>query len=192
MATKTTQTKSARLDEDGLDLRASLFVRHYLASGNGADACRKAGYKREGRVQACELLKRPEVKRVIDRERKKILTELDAEPPRVIKELVFIAFSDPGKLFTPDGLSLRPIPQLDEATRRSISSLDFRRTQKKGLCSRVRFWSKLDSIRLLGEWLSMWKGRGDHSEQDRLDEIVSAIRESPAGRATKPKKNEDD
>ena len=179
--------KTVRLDEDGLDLRAALFVRHYLANGgNGADASRKAGYKREGNVQACELLKRPHIKKVIDRERRRILSELDAQPPRLVKELVFIAFSDPGKLFTPDGMSLRPIPQLDEATRRSIASLDFRRTQKKGLCSRVRFWAKLDAIRLLGEWLAMWKGKGDN-EDDRLDEVVDAIRN-----AGKPEKKEDD
>lgn len=79
---------SARLDTDGLTLREALFARLYLSNGgNGAQASRDAGYKRDGNVQASELLKRPQIKKVIERERKKILSELDVKVERVIKEL---------------------------------------------------------------------------------------------------------
>jgi phage terminase small subunit len=179
-------SKSARYDSDGLTLRESLFVRHYVSNGgNGAQAATAAGYKRQGNVQACALLKLPKIKRIIDRERKRILTELDATSERTLRELARIAYADPRKLFTPDGENLRPVPQLPEDIARAISSLDFRRTQKKGLVSRVRFWSKPAALELIGSYLNMWKGRGDSSETDRLDEIVEAITNSPIARKHK-------
>jgi phage terminase small subunit len=191
----TAKRKSARLDEDGLDLRAALFVRLYLSNGgNGADASRRAGYKREGNVQACELLKRPEIKKVIDRERRKILSELDAEASRVVKELARVAFLDVRSLFDKNGM-LKPIPQLNADAAACIGSFDFRRTLKKGAVSKIRLWSKLAALEMLGRWLKMWHGEGgDESERDRLDEVVEAIRNSPAGIAQQRKRTskEDD
>src|ERR1700693_1779557 len=105
-----TKTQTSRLDADGLNLRESLFVRFWLSNGgNGKDASERAGYKREGSVQAAELLKKEHIRRVIDRERKKILSELDAEATRVIKELARIAFLDVRSLFDKNGM-LKPIP----------------------------------------------------------------------------------
>lgn len=190
------KTQSARLDADDLTLRESLFCRFYLSNGgNGKDASERAGYKRDGRTQACELLKKPHIAKVIDRERKKILSELDAKAERVIKELARIAFLDVRSLFDKNGM-LKPIPQLSADAAACIGSFDFRRTLKKGAVSKIRLWSKLGAIQLLGEWLAMWKGKGD-TEEDRLDEVVKAIRESPAGTAPQrkrrvTKKEEDD
>jgi hypothetical protein len=173
------KTTSAAFDEDGLNLREALFVRHFLASAEGnKDPAHKASL----------LLRDPRVAKVISRERKKKLSELDATNDRVLRELVYVAFADPRKLFTPDGNSLRPITQLDESTARSIASLDFRRTLKKGLVSRVRFWSKLGALELIGSFLDMFKGRGAaENEADRLNEVVDAIRN-----AGKPQKKEED
>ena len=181
------KSKSARLDDDGLTLRESLFVRHYLANGgNGADASRKAGYKREGNTQACELLKRPAIAKVVDRERRKLLSDLDATAERVLKEVCRVAFLDVRSLFAKDGM-LKPIPQLSADAAACVGSFDFRRTLKKGAVSRVRLWPKLSAIELLGGWLNMWRGRGDSSDADRLDEVVEAIRgQKPA------KKREED
>jgi phage terminase small subunit len=185
--------KTARFDEDGLTLRESLFVRLYLGNGgNGKDASEKAGYKRDGRTQACELLKKPHIAKVIDRERKKILSELDAKAERVIKELARIAFLDVRSLFDKAGM-LKPIPQLSADAAACIGSFDFRRTLKKGAVSKIRLWPKLSAIQLLGEWLAMWTGKGDHDGEDRLDEVVdaikSAVRKTPQ---TKEEKEEDD
>jgi hypothetical protein len=54
--------------------------------------------------------------------------------------------------------------------------------------SRIRFWSKLAALELVGSYLDMWKGRGT-DENDRLDEIVEAIQ--AAGGTKKPKKEDD-
>jgi hypothetical protein len=184
------KTTSAAFDEDGLNLRESLFVRHFLATGEGKSSAEKAGYK-DPAHRASILLRDPRIAKVVARERKKKLSELDANNDRVLKELVYVAFADPRKLFAPDGNSLRPITQLDEGTARSIASLDFRRTLKKGLVSRVRFWSKLGALELIGSFLDMWKGKGDHSQEDRLDEVVAAIRDSPVTRKYKQKEEDD-
>ena len=185
-------SKSARVDEDGLTIRESLFVRHYLINGgNGSDACRKAGYKRDGNVQACELLKRENIRRVVDRERKKILSELDAKAERVIKELCRVAFLDVRSLFGRDGM-LRPIPTLSADAAACIGSFDFRRTLKKGAVSKIRLWSKLSALEMLGSWLKMWNGQGAENEsRDRLDEVIDAIRESPAGKAARRNKEDE-
>jgi hypothetical protein len=183
-------TSSVRLDEDGLNLREALFVRYYLASGEGKSSAEKAGYK-DPANRASILLRDPRVAKVIARERKKKLTELDATNDRVLRELVYVAFSDPRKLFAPDGNSLRPITQLDESTARSIASLDFRRTLKRGLVSKIRFWSKLAALELVGSYLDMWKGRGN-DDPDRLDEIVEAIQAAGGKQNRKPKQEDED
>jgi phage terminase small subunit len=190
------KAKTSRLDADGLNLRESLFVRFWLSNGgNGKDASERAGYKREGSVQAAELLKKPHIAKVIDRERKKILSELDAEATRVIKELARIAFLDVRSLFDKNGM-LKPIPQLSADAAACIGSFDFRRTLKKGAVSKIRLWSKLAALEMLGRWLKMWHGEGgDENERDRLDEVIDAIRNSPAGTAPQRKrtrKEEDD
>jgi hypothetical protein len=181
-----TKTKTSRLDADGLSLRESLFCRFYLSNGgNGKDASERAGYKREGRVQACELLKKPHIARVIDRERKKILSELDASAVRVTKELCRIAFLDVRSLFDKTG-ALKPIPNLSADAAAAIGSFDFRRTLKKGAVSKIRLWSKPAALEMLGRWLKMWHGEGgDEKDRDRLDEVIDAIRESPAGQQRK-------
>jgi phage terminase small subunit len=173
-----------------------LFVRFWLSNGgNGKDASERAGYRREGSVQAAELLKKPHIAKVIDRERRKILSELDAEATRVIKELARIAFLDVRSLFDKNGM-LKPIPQLNADAAACIGSFDFRRTLKKGAVSKIRLWSKLAALEMLGRWLKMWHGEGgDENERDRLDEVIDAIRQSPAGTAQQRKrtsKEEDD
>jgi Terminase small subunit len=178
--------KTARLDADGLTLREALFVRLYLSNGgNGKDASEKAGYKRDGKVQACELLKKPHIAKIVDRERKKILSELDASAVRVTKELCRIAFLDVRSLFDKSG-ALKPIPQLTADAAAAIGSFDFRRTLKKGAVSKIRLWSKPAALEMLGRWLKMWHGEGS-AENDRLDEVVDAIRN-----AGKPQKKEED
>ena len=184
-------TKTARFDEDGLTLRESLFVRYYLANGgNGSDAATKAGYKR-GSVSGTELLKKPQIVAVIKRERRKILSELDATSEKVLRNLVYLAFADPRKLFSPDG-NIRPISTLDAATAAAIASFDFRRTLKKGAVSRLRFWSKPNALQLLGEYLNMWKGAGNHEDEDRLDEVIDAIRGVGKPRKEKNDDRDDD
>ena len=186
-------TKTARLDSDGLNLRESLFVRLYLSNGgNGKDASERAGYRRDGGTQACELLKKPHIAKVIDRERRKILSELDASAVRVTKELCRVAFLDVRSLFDKNGM-LKPIPQLNADAAACIGSFDFRRTLKKGAVSKIRLWSKLAALEMLGRWLKMWHGEGgDQNERDRLDEVIDAIRNSPAGTTRKAKKGDDE
>lgn len=50
-----------------LDPRERVFVREYLACGNGAEAARRAGYSEVGaKQQASAMLSRPDVRRVLD------------------------------------------------------------------------------------------------------------------------------
>lgn len=184
---------TARVDADQLTWRESVFAHAYLANGgNGKQAALAAGYKGDLSRRASMLLKKPEIAAVIKRERAKRLSELDATAERVLRHLVFIAFADPRKLFNPDGNSLRPVTQLDQATAGAIASLDFRRTNKKGMVSRLRFWSKPNALQLLGEYLNMWKGAGNHDDEDRLDEVIDAIRGVGKPRKEKNDDRDDD
>jgi|SRR5580704_13826688 phage terminase small subunit len=185
------KTPSIRLDEDGLNWRERVFTLHYLAhpEANGTEAARAAGYK-DPSHRAIILLREPRVMKVIARERKKVLSDLDVKVERVIKELARVAFFDPRSLFDRNGM-LKPIPQLTADAAAPVCGFDFRRTAKHGAISRIRLVSKLAALETLGRYLNLWSGKGD-DEDDRLDEVVDAIRNSPAGTTRKPKKNEED
>ena len=165
--------KNARRDADGLDLRESLFCRFYIAlKGNGSHAAKAAGYSGDLSVRTAELLARPRIAVVINRERNEILSDLSADSKRVILELVRIAFLDPRKFFNEDG-SLVPVPKLDAQAAAAIAGLDF----KEGHIQKVRFSSKNQALQLLGLWLRLWEGDGKTKQQvDRLKELVDAMR----------------
>lgn len=82
---------------------------------------------------------------------------------------------DVRSLFDKSGM-LKPIPALNSDAAAAIGSFDFRRTLKKGAVSKIRLWSKLGALDMLGRYLALWQGKGDGEDDGRLDEVVEAIR----------------
>lgn len=68
--------------------RQQAFAQHFVITGNGAEAARRAGYALVGaRVTACRLLANPNIQEVISAERRRYEHDLGITRERVIAEL---------------------------------------------------------------------------------------------------------
>ena len=97
-----------------LTARQERFVEEYLATGNGTEACRRAGYSQrsEGclRVQATENLAKPNVKQAIEQKRAEMSEDSEERRANWIIELEKL-----GKKAARDSDKLRAIDQLFRA-----------------------------------------------------------------------------
>ena len=167
------KTKKPSLDKDGLNLREKLFAFAYISNrGNGVEAAREAGYNGDLPHRATDLLAKPQVKAVIDRERARLMRKAEITAERVLCELARVAFFRVSRLFRPDNTPI-PLSQLDDDASAVISSVDFRKGTVK-----LRFANKLQALDLLGRWLKLWEGEGAQSN-DKLAEVIAALRAGP-------------
>jgi phage terminase small subunit len=97
-----------------LTARQERFVEEYLATGNGTEACRRAGYSQrsEGclRVQATENLAKPNVKQAIEQKRAEMSEDSEERRANWISQLERL-----GKKASRDSDKLRAIEQLFKA-----------------------------------------------------------------------------
>jgi len=169
----TKQKQHRNHDQDGLSIREKLFCYLYLSNrGNGAQAAAESGYSGDHKNRATDLLAKPQVRAVIDRERARLMRKAEINAERVLRELARIAFFDVRRLFRANG-SLTPLSELSEDDAAAISGVDVR----KGVL-KLRFANKLQALDLLGRWLKMWEGQGA-PHNDRLNDLIEALRAGP-------------
>lgn len=88
--------------------RQRRFVEEYMASGNGADACRRAGYSEKvARVQAVENLAKPNIKAEIERRTREMSEDSEDRRAKWISRLEALAIDaekDADKLRAIEGL----------------------------------------------------------------------------------------
>lgn len=122
-----------------------------------------------------------------DPERKKIYAEAQSAraefvEERVLQELRKIAFSDVRKLYAKNG-SLLPITELSDEIAPAVASMDvFERLEdgfKLGETKKIKLHSKLDALKLLGEYQSMWKQVHELNGQLTLEDLLTKSREEP-------------
>jgi Terminase small subunit len=160
---------------DGLTLAERIFVKSYIATnGDGAASAKAAGYAGDLARRSSDLLKRERVWRAIQQSARCVLSPLEVKAERVLYETTHIAFADARKLFHTDNSLLNPSLWPEEIAR-AISGFEF---NKEGSISKIRLYSKLGALEMLGRYLSLWEGKGDKTP-DRWDEVVEALRESP-------------
>jgi hypothetical protein len=166
--------KTPSRDADGLTPQERIFIAEYCSNaGNGKKAAEAAGYHGDFSVRGSQLIKRPHIRRVIERTMRARLSKLQLKGFHVLKETACAAFFDCRRLFRADG-SLLPVELWPEEVARVIAGFEF----KDGAIFKLRFASKLQALELLGRYLRLWEGAGE-KPQDRLGEIVDALR-SPA------------
>lgn len=125
-------TKRAKAGTGGVRAaeRRKLFIEAYLSNGeNGTQAAITAGFSPKGAgVTAYRLLNEPQILAEIANRRGVVIAEAQKTTfltvERVQQELARIAFSDPRKLFRPDG-TLIPIHELDPDVAATIASMEF-------------------------------------------------------------------
>jgi len=146
----------------GLRDKTLRFVDEYLKTFNASEAYRKAGYKgKDPNVLGPQILANPKVQERIRAALK--ASEIDSR--RVLKELVYLALSNPQDLFTNN--QLKNISDLDETTARAISSIEVvelfegRGEEKKkiGELKKIKFWDKPKALELIGRHLAMFVDR---------------------------------
>lgn len=73
--------------------RQKKFVKAYIATGNGAEAARQAGYsEKTARTQADALLTKPDIKAAIDEGSAKVMEKLDISTEALLKNIAEIAY----------------------------------------------------------------------------------------------------
>ena len=168
-------TKNKSRDQDGLSIREKLFAYLYLSNkGNGAQAAREAGYSGDHKNRATDLLAKPQVKAVIDRERARLMDKAQINAERVLQELARLAFYRFSRAFKPDGTPITP-SELDDDTAAAVCGFEVR----NGGVVKYRWANKLQALDLLGRWLKLWDGSGD-SSSDRLRDVIEAFKAGAA------------
>jgi len=178
------RTAKRRLTE-----RQRSFAREYLVDLNGTQAVLRAGYHcsaETAAVTAYRLLRDPQIAALVAnanaiRARK---TELTAE--RVLAEIVRIAFSDLGEVFTAEG-ALRPIGEIPEDARRALASVETVERQVeaddgpvvRSVVRKVKLHDKLRALELAAKHLGLLAHDTGAPEGNR--EIVLRIKAGANG-----------
>jgi phage terminase small subunit len=108
--------------KNSINSKQAAFAAEYQVDHNATQAAIRAGYSEKTAGQIGErLLKKAEIRRVIDAVREKLEAETLITAERVLRERARLAFSDPRKIIHEDGRVKLP-HELDEDTAAAITS----------------------------------------------------------------------
>ena len=147
------------------------FVSEYLIDKNATQAAFRAGYsKKTAYSMGQENLKKPEIKRAIQKAMQKQQERTEITQDRVLLEYARIAFFDPRKLFRSDG-SPKPIEELDTDTAAALAGLEVREEFEGagenrtfvGYTKKYKLANKLGALDSLAKHLGMLDGKGRES-----------------------------
>jgi phage terminase small subunit len=185
-------------DREGLSLHLWLFAEAYLECFDSEKAALAAGADQwyEGSKIAAwgrYALRNPKVAAYIDKRVGPYMRARGVERGRILEEMRRIALFDVRKLYHEDG-ALKEPQELDDETAAAVLSLEVEeeyagRGDERENIGRVRKYKAINkekTLALLAEHLGI-KGGMSQSEEDRLDEVVDAIRKSPAGKGAMKK-----
>lgn len=100
------------------------FLTHYAESGNASEAARKAGYSEKNAGNTASLLlKRKHITAALDELKEQLIDELITTRRRVLQRVSWMAFADPGELFTENGV-LRPMKDIPPELRACIAGIE--------------------------------------------------------------------
>lgn len=111
-------------EDTPLKPREQRFVREYVVDQNGAESARKAGYPvRSARVQASELLTRPNIQRAVEAANEEWLRRAEISTSRVARDISTAANLDVSEFLDKDG-NILPLKQMPPHVRRCIVSIE--------------------------------------------------------------------
>lgn len=144
------------LDSFNLTEMQKRFVIHYVVSGNGTDAARKAGSKaKQLSVAGSEILALPKIQEAIQAEKRARLAQFDVTESKVRIEMAKIAFLDVSRMLeiNPDDgtatLDLRKATAVELSAIKEFSS-ETSGLDRKGVKNKVKFYDKMAAL----EWLA--------------------------------------
>lgn len=188
-------TRGARREEK-LTAQQRLFVREYLDDRNGTQAAIRAGYsERTAGSQAHDLLKKPEIRRLVneglERLEKRLTEKTEVRLERILLELHRIFTVDPLDLWT-DGLTLKPLAEIEPDVRRAIASMKVtelfegqgENRKLVGYLRDVKFNPKTEATQQLLRVLGAFKDKLEVTERpyhELVAEAARRLREQRAG-----------
>lgn len=187
--------RAQKLDEKRADKAAKKAKREQLTADEIKFVRELAANPRLSKGEAAQRLgldhvpSRPAVKKFMAEEvgaaRRKTLSEIEVDLPRVLLEVKRLALVDMGDLLDSDGAIL-PFEAMDEDTRRAIVGIDshelFERKQGgeqelKGYARKVKF-DKTKALEMLMRYHGAFDGQGK-DQKDRLGELMSVFQAGP-------------
>ena len=156
------------------------FVSEYLIDKNATQAAFRAGYsKKTAYSMGQENLKKPEIKRAIQKAMQKREERTEITQDRVLLEYARIAFFDPRKLFRSDG-SPKPIEELDTDTAAALAGLEVREEFEgagenrafMGYTKKYQLANKLGALDSLAKHLGMLDGKGPEPENEMQTGVI--------------------
>jgi len=153
-----------------LSRRRQLFVDAYVRRGVGTEAIKEAGFiGRRPDVAAAKFLAKPEVRAAIEEKRGEAIAKAGVRAVRVLEELAAIALLDPADLFDETG-AMRPLKDVPRETRAALSALDVEEVRLDGVSigqvKKLRMHSKVEALKLLGQYLKLFAERVEHTGRD--------------------------
>jgi phage terminase small subunit len=161
-----------------------LFVHEYLLDRNGTQAALRAGYaQRSAASQACDLLKNPKVRDLLEQKLARLTEKTELKLERIVLELHRILLADPADSLNDDG-TVKPLREWPEDLRRALSGLDVDELwegrgedrEQVGLTKKVRFWSKTDASQQLLRVLGAFKDKLEVTERPYHELVAEAAR----------------
>jgi phage terminase small subunit len=159
--------------------RQSKFVAAYLESHNAKAAALEAGYSpKTAKVQGCQLLKHPEVNRVLGLSGASVVNRLttlhqlsrdtinkaEVTVTRIVQEAARLAFLDPGQFYDEAG-NLLPVHLMPEDARRALSGMEVEEAFERdehgkmkpngALLKKIKFAPKTPALDLLARHMGM-------------------------------------
>lgn len=142
-----------------------------------ADAARAAGSKAKNLSEAGkQLLRNTDVYEAYREMQQELADHLEITPERVLREYARIGFSDPRKLYKPDGEPI-PVHELDADTAAAIGGIDVVVSSPNGeaqvTTKKIKIWDKKGALDSLAKHLGLFEKDNDQ----RRGEICKLSRE---------------
>jgi phage terminase small subunit len=175
----------APVDEDGLTPGIRRFVLEYVRCLDTTAAALAAGYAPYTALKADHWLKRPEIKRAIDKALAAVEKRYTLDAASILKELARVAMADPRRLFDEDG-NVRPVTSWSSDDAACIAQVEvvkrnvFAGDGKMDTVMKIRLWDKPKTLEILAKHLGLLTERLEIRGDAELIEKLSAARKRVA------------
>lgn len=149
--------KTASRGVKPLTIKQELFIHEYMKDGDASMAYRKAydcSMMKTTTINrsAFALVHNPKIAARITKLRADIEKKHEVTRDKVLKELSYLGFVDTTKLFDETGL-LKPIHEIDEATRRAIASVEISSIKIEDNITtttyKIKLWDKKGALEVI-------------------------------------------
>lgn len=137
--------------KDTAAARRARFIEALLSNGeNISHAALAAGFSpKSAASQGSRLLKHVEVQQALNTRRTEVLQKFQLTTERTLQEIARLAYSDPRRLFGPDG-RLKAIHELDDDAAATIASIEADEIKGEGvvlgITRKIKVWDKNSAL----------------------------------------------